>query len=237
MRRLMQKLTRLWRFSSFLTDSSMSFAARQNENHSTQPDAPCRRTRKSPRPTGEVIFQYQTFNCPPLLPSRLRRDASLPSQREAFEWSAPEGLPCVRGAGTRSVTEGLFSRQRREISIRAAMHTTTIHYSHIPLPARAIDDHPYGVGRELIRNSRRAEGSPPYERRSMVRSAGRCTRKGHAASVRRQSRQRLRYSHQSLRYYSLFPHRCCQRRWLCLGGRFFPCPDGGILPELAEKVL
>ena len=52
------------------------------------------------------------------------------------------------------------------------------------------------------------------------RAVGRCTRKGYAASVRRQSRQRLRYGHRPLRgkgkffafHLMILQSRYCQRR-------------------------
>ena len=66
-----------------------------------------------------------------------REAASLPSQREVFRLRTSQGLPCAREAVSRRLREGLFSRQRREISIVSSGTPSlfTIHES--TLPARA----------------------------------------------------------------------------------------------------
>ena len=115
----------------------------------------------------------------------------------------PRASLCKGSCHAERVTEGLFSRLCAKFQFVPKAHL------HCPL----LTGHDFLIGtadtggrwpplrRETEVGTEFAAGSGDPVLRTMFDSActGRCTRKGYAASVRRHSRQRLRYSHRPLR--------------------------------------
>ena len=92
-------------------------------------------------------------------PSVTATPCQLPLHKGAFRLRTIQGLPCVREAVSRRLREELFSRLWREISIRAVRYTDyIIHYSLFTIH--------YSLNRHRLH--RRTEGSPPYERFSIL---------------------------------------------------------------------